>query len=349
MRAGRLLNLLLLMQARGRVSATRLAEETGVSVRTVLRDIDELSASGVPVRSVRGADGGFELLEGWRTRLTGLTPEEAQAMFMVGAAGPAAQLGLGEAAGTAQLKMLAALPPTWQADARRVASRFHLDTVGWYRREERPTHLPAVAEAVWSERRLAIRYDSWKGIVDRTVAPLGLVVKSGEWYLVASAGKDSTPRTYKLSNVLALKTLGPFTRPRKFELAKYWGESLARFETGLYRGTATVKATAKGLKRMRYLSAAAAEAIDRAKPKLDKRGWCKVTIPIESVDMAALDLLRVGDECEVLQPAELRAKVAETAAKIARLYGAPVPARRGKKKGRFARPRVQNGFPRSRE
>ncbi|HLX23405.1 MAG TPA: WYL domain-containing protein [Usitatibacter sp.] len=320
MRAGRLLNLLLLMQARGRVSATRLAEETGVSVRTVLRDIDELSASGVPVRSVRGADGGFELLEGWRTRLTGLTPQEAQAMFMAGASGPAAQLGLGDAAGTAQLKMLAALPPEWQADARRIASRFHLDTVGWYRREERPTHLPAIADALWKDRRLAIRYDSWKGVVDRTVEPLGLVVKAGEWYLIAAAGKASTPRTYRLSNVLSLRTLGPFARPRKFELAKYWDESIARFETGLYRGTATVRATARGLKRMRYLSAAVSEAIERANPRPDKRGWHKVTIPIESVEMAALELLKIGAECEVLQPQELRSLVARTAQATSALY-----------------------------
>ena len=327
MRAGRLMNLLLLMQARGRVSAARLAGETGVSVRTVLRDIDELSASGVPVRSVRGADGGFELLEGWRTRLTGLTPEEARAMFMAGASGPAAQLGLGEAASTAQLKMLAALPPEWQVDARKISSRFHLDTVGWYRREERPTHLPAIASALWNDRRLAIRYDSWKGVVDRTVEPLGLVVKAGEWYLIAAAGKAATPRTYRLSNVLSLKTLGHFTRPRKFELARYWDESIARFETGLYRGTATVRATARGLKRMRYLSAAVAEAIERADPKPDKRGWHKVTIPIESVEMAALELLKVGAECQVLQPPELRARIGENIEAMQRLY---IPTAQGR-------------------
>ncbi|HEX4333899.1 MAG TPA: WYL domain-containing protein [Usitatibacter sp.] len=321
MRSGRLLTLLLLLQARGRVSATRLASELEVSVRTVLRDIDELSASGVPVRSVRGADGGFELLEGWRTRLTGLTPEEAQAMFMAGASGPAAQLGLGEAATTAQLKMLAALPQAWQADARRVSSRFHLDTAGWYRREERPAHLLAIAEALWTDRRLAIRYDSWKAIVDRVVDPLGLVVKAGEWYLVAAAGKSSSVRTYKLTNVQALEVRGHFTRPRKFDLATYWGESIARFETGLYRGTATLRATAKGLKRMRNLSAAVAESIDRATVKFDRQGWCKVSIPIESVEMAANDLLRVGAECKVLQPAELRDRVAETVAGLARLYG----------------------------
>ena len=320
MRAGRLLNLLLLMQARGRVSATRLAEETGVSVRTVLRDIDELSATGVPVRAIRGADGGFELLEGWRTRLTGLTPEEARAMFMAGASGPAAQLGLGEAAGTAQLKMLAALPAEWQVDARRISSRFHLDTVGWYRRDERPTHLPSVADALWNDRRLALRYESWKGPVDRTVEPLGLVVKAGEWYLVAAPGKTSSPRTYRLSNIRELKPLGHFTRPRSFDLAKYWDESIARFESGLYRGTATVRATAKGLQRMRGLSAAVSEAIERAAPRPDRRGWHKVTIPIESVEMAALELLKVAAECEVLQPAELRAQIAKNAGMLASLY-----------------------------
>jgi len=319
MRSGRLLTLLLLLQARGRMSATRLAEETQVSVRTVLRDLDELSASGVPVRSVRGADGGFELIEGWRTRLTCLTPAEAQAMFMAGAPGPTAQLGLGDAAGSAQLKLLASLPEAWQADARRVASRFHLDAVGWYRREERLAHLPAVAEAVWNSRRLKIRYDSWKGLVDRRIEPLGLVVKAGEWYLVAGADKG-TPRTYKLSNIHSLETGATFTRPRGFDLAKYWSESIARFETGLYRGTATLRATARGLKRLGYLSAAVAEAIERTSPKPDPSGWAKVTIPIESVDQAALDLLKVGAECEVLQPPELRTRIAATAKAVERMY-----------------------------
>lgn len=321
MRSGRLLSLLMLLQAHGRTSATVLAQKLEVSVRTVLRDIDELSTSGVPVRALRGADGGFELLEGWRTRLTGLTPEEAQAMFMAGAAGPAAQLGLGEAAGSAQLKMLASLPEAWQADARRVASRFHLDAVGWYRREERLTFLPDVADAVWNERRLAIRYDSWKGVVERRIEPLGLVVKAGEWYVVARAGKGS-PRTYKLANVLALETGARFKRPRQFDLAKYWDESIERFEAGLFRGTATLRATARGLKRLRYLNAAIAQAIDAAAIRFDRRGWAKVTIPIESMDVASNDLMRVGAECEVVGPAELRARVADAARSIASLYRA---------------------------
>src|SRR5688500_15014919 len=138
MRAGRLLQVLMLLQAHGRMSARRLAEEVGTSIRTIHRDIEELSASGVPVVAERGAAGGFALLEGWRTRLTGLTPIEAH--------------------------VLSSLPEAWQADPRRVVARFHLDPVGWYRGPARTDQLPAVAHAVWNERPLRIRYDSWKGI-----------------------------------------------------------------------------------------------------------------------------------------------------------------------------------------
>lgn len=321
MRAGRLMNLLLLLQARGRVSATTLAEETEVSVRTVLRDIEALSVSGVPVRAVRGSAGGFELMQGWRTRLTGLTPIEAQAIFMTGASGPAAQLGLGEAAATAQLKLLAALPEGWQADAQRVVSRFHLDAIGWYRREESLPHLAAVAQAVWNTRRLAMRYESWKGVVERKIEPLGLVVKAGEWYLVARADTPQ-PRTYRVSNIQSVEIGGAFKRPRRFDLAAFWQESLARFESGLYRGTATVRASPRGLARLRQLSAAVAEAVDAAKGRADRQGWRKVAVPIESVDDAAIQLMKAGAECEVLGPPALRARVALEVERLSRLYSA---------------------------
>src|SRR5688572_2939710 len=132
---------MMMLQSRGRVSARALAEHLEVSTRTVYRDIDELSAAGVPVIVERGAMGGFELLEGWRTTLTGLTPSEAQSLFMIGLPGPAMQLGLGDTLASAQLKLLAALPDTWQAEASRVSSRFHVDLAPWYRRLSPVEHL----------------------------------------------------------------------------------------------------------------------------------------------------------------------------------------------------------------
>ena len=318
MRAGRLLQVLMLLQAHGRMSARRLADEAGVSVRTVHRDIDELSASGVPVVAERGASGGFALLEGWRTRLTGLTPIEAQAVFMAGAPAAASQLGLGDAAASAQLKLLASLPEAWQADAQRVAARFHLDAVGWYRTPPRVDHLSTVANAVWNERRLVIRYQSWSGVSERRIEPLGLVLKAGEWYVVAASPKGIA--TYKVANIQSAKAGETFRRPQRFDLASHWATSIQRFEAGLYHGTAVVRASPLGLSRLRELGDAVSKAVERAASKPDRRGWRRVEIPIESIDHAAVELLKVGAECEVLQPPELRARMAGNAAAFAALY-----------------------------
>src|SRR2546423_12791438 len=229
MRASRLLSLLMLLQSRGRMSAQSLADELEVSVRTVYRDVDELSASGVPVWADRGRFGGFQLQPGWRTRVDGLTAPEARAVFLGGLPGPAAQLGLGEAMASAQLKLVAALPEGWRDDARRVSSRFHLDPIDWFRGPSATDHLPAVAQAVWHERRIAVRYESWKGVADRTLEPLGLVLKAGFWYMVATSSRE--PRTYRVSNILALRDTGDtFTRPAAFDLAGYWQASTRRFE-----------------------------------------------------------------------------------------------------------------------
>lgn len=319
MRASRLLSILLLLQTRGRMSAQALAAEVEVSIRTIYRDIEHLSAAGVPVTAERGATGGFQLLDGWRTRLTGLTPSEAQALFVAGLPGPASQLGLGEAMASAQLKLLAALPTAWQADARRVASRFHLDPVGWYREAARVDHLRAVAEAVWNERRLKIRYESWKGEVNREIDPLGLVLKAGEWYLVARSGGEA--RSYRLSNILELTVREErFARPPKFDLARFWIASTTRFEVEIYRDTAVVRVSPVGLKRLRGFNAAVAEAVDRAEKAPDTKGWVRVTIPIESIDRAAWELMKLGAEGEVLEPEGLRGRIADTASQLAAMY-----------------------------
>jgi predicted DNA-binding transcriptional regulator YafY len=315
-RASRLLSVLLLLQLRGRMSAQALAEEVEASVRTIHRDIDHLSAAGVPVRAVRGREGGFELLDGWQTHLTGLTAPEARAIFLVGLPGPASVLGLGPAMASARRKLLAALP----ADSHHVGARFHLDPDGWFRTAAPPDHLSGVAEAVWSSRRLRIRYESWKAVVDREVEPLGLVLKAGVWYLVGAVGGD--PRTFRLSSILELLALEDrFERPADFDLARYWADATRRFEEGVYRDTAAVRVTSGAFGRLRALNPAVAAAADRTAAAAED-GWIEATIPIESIDHTARELLRLGAELEVLTPAALRDEMRRTARGLAALYDA---------------------------
>lgn len=323
MRASRLLSILMLLQSRGRLSAQVLAQELEVSVRTIYRDIDELSASGVPVWADLGRLGGFQLKPGWRTQLDGLTAPEAQAMFLGGLPGPAAQLGLGEAMASAQLKLLAALPDGWREDARRVSSRFHLDPLDWYRGSPPADHLGDVAQAVWSERRILVRYESWTGVVERRLEPLGLVLKAGVWYLAATSATATSkaPRAYRLSNVLELTlTDERFARPKAFDLARYWTESTQRFEAELYRDEATLRVSARGLKILKSFSPAVAEAAQASMSGADGEGWVQVRVPIESIEHAADQFLRLGADAQVLKPSALRRRIAGNARRIAALY-----------------------------
>jgi predicted DNA-binding transcriptional regulator YafY len=331
-RASRLVSILMMLQSRGRVSARSLAEHLEVSTRTVYRDIDELSAAGVPVIVERGATGGFELLEGWRTTLTGLTPGEAQSLFVSGLPGPAVELGLGETMASAQLKLLAALPRAWQAEAQRVSARFHVDLAGWYRRSGPAAHLRAIADAVWSDRRIAIRYESWEGGVERVLEPLGLVVKAGDWYLVArppaGRGRDRPARTYKVSNIRSLTVEDGFTRPDDFDLAATWTASTRRFEQGILRATATVRVTPRGRVLLRGASAAVEDAVDRAlgeRISADADGWLPdaIEIPVESIEDATVQMLGLGADVEVLAPPELRARVRDTARAVAARHRRP--------------------------
>jgi predicted DNA-binding transcriptional regulator YafY len=321
MRASRLLSLLMLLQSRGRLTAPALAEALEVSVRTVYRDVDELSAAGVPVWADRGRLGGFQLQPGWRTRVDGLTAPEAQAMFLGGLPGPAAQLGLGEAMASAQLKLMATLPAGWREDARRVSSRFHLDPIDWFRGPSASDQLPAVAQAVWHERRIAVRYESWKGIVDRTLDPLGLVLKAGFWYVAATSSRAAQPRTYRVSNILELRETGEtFARPEDFDLAAYWQASTQRFEAEVYHDRAVVQVTPDGWRMLRSLSAAVADAMDTSGVQPPLHGWREVTIPIESVEHTVRQMLRLGPEVKVIRPSALRLELAKTARAVVALY-----------------------------
>ncbi|MEV7520495.1 WYL domain-containing protein [Streptomyces sp. NPDC091371] len=324
MRADRLLSLLLLLQNRGRMTAPELAAELEVSVRTVYRDIEALGASGVPVHADRGPAGGYRLMDGYRTRLTGLTDAQAGSLFLAGAPGPAGELGLGADLAAAQLKLQASLPAEPAARARQIQARFHLDAPAWFRDADPVPHLAQVAQAVWDQRILRTRYRRWGGEVHRELRPLGLVVKGGIWYLVALA--QEAVRSYRVGRFLAVETLEEgFERPAGFDLAAYWQESSRRLETSLLRQTAVVRLSprARKLLPMHFGSVAVralAEAEAAGPDALDAEGWLQVRLPVETHAVAVGDLLRLGPEAEVLGPPELRRAVADAVAALAERY-----------------------------
>lgn len=322
MRASRLLSILLMLQNRGRLTAEQLAGAFEVSVRTIYRDIDELSAANVPVYADRGPGGGFQLLDGFRTKLTGLTESEAETLFLAGLPGPASELGLADQLLSAQLKLTAALPEKTRARAGRIARRFHLDPVDWFRSPQSARLLPEIARAVWSETAIDVGYrragrQESKG-VRRRLHPLGLVLKAGTWYVVAQIA--GSVRTYRVSNIDELTTTNErFVRPAKFDLVRFWSESSRAYEVGLYRGTATLRVSARGLARLEQLGTAVAEAARSSARRADKSGWREVEVPIESPDQAALDLMRLGAEIEVMKPRTLRRCLASLARETARI------------------------------
>jgi predicted DNA-binding transcriptional regulator YafY len=327
MRASRLLSALLLLQARGRMTARQLADELAVSVRTVYRDMDSLHAAGVPLYGDAGPGGGYQLLDGYRTRLTGLTAPEAQALFLSGLPGPAAELGLGAALAAASVKVQAALPAELRDQAALVRERFHLDAPGWYYDGDRSPYLAQVADAVWHQRTVRIRYRRWKGPTDvtRTVRPYGLVLKGGKWYLVAGGEPGWAPRTFRVGKILDLSDTGePFTRPDGFDLAGFWGEHIVDFRAGLQQGEAVVRLSPLARERLPdKASTAVVDAVARTAGPPDPYGWVTAVVPIESMVHAESEFLKLGAEVEVLEPAELRERLVRTALALARLYGHP--------------------------
>ncbi|QCP52851.1 WYL domain-containing protein [Trinickia violacea] len=328
MRTSRLVSMLLLLQIKGRVTAQALADEFEVSIRTIYRDIDQLGAAGVPVYADRGPGGGFALLGGYRSHLTGMTKAEAETLPIAGLADAASALGVADAFHSAQLKLVAELPEA-AADTSRIGSRLFVDPVDWYKRSAAAPLLPRLAQAVWDEKRIAIEYEGWAASGARTLKPLGLVLKAGDWYLFARAARrgraSEEDRIYKVANIAQLKVLDDtFERPAGFELRDAWLVAVERFERGLLTGTARLRVTEEGLTRLHRMGAA---AVEQAHIGALVDGWREVALPIEPVDFAAEQLLRLAGHVEVLEPVELRERLRQVGAQIAAL-NAPADAKR---------------------
>jgi predicted DNA-binding transcriptional regulator YafY len=319
MRASRLVSLLLLLQTRGDLTAAQLAEELEVSVRTIHRDVEALAVSGVPIYAERGPHGGIRLVDGYRTRLTGMTEDEAEAVFLTGIPGPAAELGLGTIVAAARLKVLAALPPELRGRASRLQQRFHLDAPGWFSSAEATPYLVDVATAVWEDRRLRIGYDRGDREVERVLDPLGLVLKGGVWYAVGRVGEDA--RTYRVSRITRVTlTDERFERGDGFDLAAWWAENTAAYERSAERVEVTLRCHPEAIDVLIEIFGDAVMSRAERLPVSDPDGWEHIRVRLEWPRTAHFRLLGLGGVAEILTPVQLRDAVIREARSVLDRY-----------------------------
>jgi predicted DNA-binding transcriptional regulator YafY len=317
MRADRLFSIVLLLQSHRLLTARSLAERLEVSERTILRDMEALSAAGVPVVAERGAGGGWSLLGEYRTNLTGLSEAEAQALFVTRPARLLADLKLEKAAEGALLKLLAALPTAYRRGAEQARRRIHLDVSGWQRAEEAAPLLHVLQDAVWQERRLRMRYGrEGYDARERVVDPLGLVAKGSVWYLVAGVGDEV--RSYRASRVAAAELLDEACRrPEGFDLAEFWERSAAEFRATRPRYRVVARVREDVVFRLPFGGRfARIEETGEA----DADGWVRVALRFDVEEMACEFALGFGTQLEVLEPAPLREKVLEMARAVVNVY-----------------------------
>ncbi|MEZ3178406.1 WYL domain-containing protein [Streptomyces pimonensis] len=323
MRAARLIKMVLLLQSRPSMTAAELARELEVSERTVTRDAQALSEAGVPVYADRGRIGGYRLVGGYRTRLTGLARGEAEALFLSGVPGALREMGLEDAASAARLKVSAALLPSLRDASRTAAQRFHLDAPNWFHEPDTPELLPAVADAVWDDRRITARYRRGEHDTERELEPYGLVLKAGVWYLCARVSGQGSFRVYRIDRFTAVEAGAErFEREPDFDLPAFWEERAEQFARSILRAEVVVRLSAEGVRRLPHAvdPLSAREALARA-GEPDGAGRVTVTLPVESEEVARTQLTALGAEVEVLAPASLREWFAAEAARLAELYG----------------------------
>jgi predicted DNA-binding transcriptional regulator YafY len=321
-RADRLLAMLILLQRRGRMPASQLAKELEVSQRTIYRDVVALSAAGVPVYAETGRDGGYALIDSYRTSLTGLNDGEVRALFMLSIPAPLEQLGLGQELRSALLKLSAALPASGQQAEERARQRFHLDSNWWRQAEEPVPHLQTVQTAVWGDARLQIVYRLPPGMtIEQEIEPYGLVAKAGVWHLVYFF--RARPRVLRVSQLLEVRRLdATFDRTAGFDLAAFWETWCSAQERGQQAYTVRLRLAPELLPWLPSLFGGwVSETVAAA--QADARGWLTFELQFESLEAARSRLLGLGGAVEVLAPVALRLSMQDYARQIANLYGQP--------------------------
>lgn len=312
--------MLMLLQARGQMSAQQLADELEVSERTIYRDITALSTSGIPVYTSRGPAGGVRLVEEYRTTLTGLTLDEARALFMMSIPAPLTQLGMGEKLKGAFLKLSASLPDTRRADEARTRQRIHLDSSWWFQSDEPVPCLQIIQQALWQDRRLRIkvRWDFFRTEFEQEANPYGLVAKANLWYMVY--GRGGSPHVCRVSQIVEAElTSECFERPLDFDLERFWEVWCKDYESQP-PFCARVRVAPEALSMLAdYMG-------ERAHRRLigshapDSDGWVTLDLPFESFVVARTRLLGLGRAVEVLEPESLRRSLIDFAEQIVEFY-----------------------------
>lgn len=317
MRADRLLSIMLLLQTRRRMTAAKLATQLEVSERTIHRDMEALSMAGIPVVADRGRGGGWSLLEGYETNLTGLNESEIQTLFLEQPNKLLDDLGLKQAAQAALIKLLASLPAFYRHDAEFVRNHIHIDSAGWHDHAESVASLPALQDAVWQEVNVKISYERSDGAtIEREISPLGLVAKGRVWYLVASI--DGDLRTYRVSRITNVQPLNhPIMRPRNFDLATYWEQSTVDFKANLPSYELVVRVHPD---KMRWLEHITRYGRVQAILGADSEGWNIVQMRFDVEEEACMAVVGLGGDAEVLEPENLREKVVAHAQSLLMLY-----------------------------
>ncbi|GKQ41607.1 YafY family protein [Streptomyces sp. A012304] len=321
MKSDRLLSILLLLQTHGRVTAPELAQRLEVSVRTIYRDVEALSAAGVPVYAERGRHGGIALLPGFRTDVTGLTADESRALFVLAADGAHTALGLDSALGSALRKVMAALPAPHRPAAEVVSRRVLVDATRWKGGPRTAVDLDVLQNAVFADRRLRLRYRHSGEREPRTytVDPYGLVAKAGVWYLVAD--REAAPRLFRADRVRSAKVLDdPVRRRPGVELTTVWEELRRRVEER--RGGIDVTVRVRRDRLDLFLRLNAAHLVEV--PDTPDGEWVTARLSYGVVGEAR-QLLAFSDRVEVLSPPEVREELRAAAASVTELYQRPAP------------------------
>ncbi|GCE31116.1 transcriptional regulator [Dictyobacter alpinus] len=316
MRADRLLSIMLLLQVYRKMTAHELARRLEVSERTIHRDMEALSISGIPVVAERGTGGGWSLLEEYRTNLTGLTEPEIQSLFLAQPSHLLNDLGLHKASEAALIKLLAVLPAIQRRDAEYVSQRIHIDASGWHNREEAIPALPFLQQALWQGCKICFTYLRGDNCVERLADPLGLVAKGNTWYFVAAI--DEQIRSYRVSRIQSVQLLEQVAvRPPDFDLAAFWAQSSKNFTSTLRCYHSSVRVAPEALPRV--YGSSRLFRIEQTEI-VDTQGWTTLHLRFDNDSEACAFILSFGAQVEVLEPVALKQQIIELAETVLAHY-----------------------------